>query len=172
MMAAEGQRERRADKRLKKSIARLRTALERELAELDAEIREQVHGSPAWAEKEDLLASVPGVHCPHPHRRDARTRNARPPPGHRPRRLCALDRPIRSTEMQKLHRRRTQSRAQRPFPGALAAARHNPVLKAFFDKLVQAGKPKMVAAIAVARKLLTILNAILRDKTPCRPEIA
>ena len=48
--------------------------------------------------------------------------------------------------------------------GAMVAKRHNPILKAFFDRLVAAGKPKMVALIAVARKLLTILNAILRDK--------
>jgi len=47
-----------------------------------------------------------------------------------------------------------------------AATRHNPVLKAFHQRLIAAGKPKMVAIIAVARKLLTILNAILRDKHP------
>jgi transposase len=47
------------------------------------------------------------------------------------------------------------------FLGAMVAARHNPLLKAFFDHLVAAGKPKMVAIIAVARKLLTVLNAIL-----------
>ena len=52
------------------------------------------------------------------------------------------------------------------FMGALVAKQHNPVLKAFFDRLVAAGKPKMVALIAVARKLLTILNAILRDNRP------
>ena len=50
--------------------------------------------------------------------------------------------------------------------GAMVAKRHNRVLKAFFDRLVAAGKPKMVALIAVARKLLTILNAILRDNRP------
>jgi transposase len=61
MMAAEGQRERRADRRLKKSIARLRKALEKELAELEAEIDDQVRGPPVWAGKENLLASVPGV---------------------------------------------------------------------------------------------------------------
>src|ERR1700736_3636208 len=47
--------------RLKKGIARLRKALEKELAELDHDISDHVRGSPAWAEKEDLLASVPGV---------------------------------------------------------------------------------------------------------------
>ena len=40
------------------------------------------------------------------------------------------------------------------------------MLKAFFEHLVAAGKPKKVAIIAVARKLLTILNAIVRDGTP------
>jgi transposase len=48
----------------------------------------------------------------------------------------------------------------------MVAARFNPQLKLFRDKLVAAGKPKLVAIIALARKLLTILNAILRDKTP------
>jgi transposase len=48
----------------------------------------------------------------------------------------------------------------------MVARRHNPVLKAFFERLVAAGKPKMVALIAVARKLLTILNAVLRDQKP------
>jgi transposase len=53
--------------------------------------------------------------------------------------------------------------------GAMAAKRWNPALKDFFEKLVTAGKPKMVALIAVARKLLTILNAIVRDRKPWQP---
>ncbi len=52
------------------------------------------------------------------------------------------------------------------FLAAMTAAHHNPILKPFRDRLVAAGKPKLVALIAVARKLLTILNAILRDKRP------
>jgi transposase len=48
---------------------------------------------------------------------------------------------------------------------AVAGARCNPILKTFHRRLIAAGKPKMVALIAVARKLLTILDAILRDKT-------
>ncbi|TFW55790.1 IS110 family transposase, partial [Bradyrhizobium sp. MOS001] len=47
--------------------------------------------------------------------------------------------------------------------------RHNPVLKAFFERLVANGKPKLVALIAVARKLLTILNVMIRTKTPWQP---
>lgn len=58
------------------------------------------------------------------------------------------------------------------FMGAQVAAQHNPILKAFRDRLVAAGKPKMVAIIAVARKLLTILNAIIREKQPWRAEAA
>src|SRR5262249_17510236 len=62
MMQAERQRQKRVTlKRVKKSIARLIAALEKELAELDREIDDNVRGSPAWCEKEDLLASVPGV---------------------------------------------------------------------------------------------------------------
>jgi transposase len=49
---------------------------------------------------------------------------------------------------------------------ALSAARRNKALSAFYRRLLDAGKPKKLALIAVARKLLTILNAILRDKKP------
>jgi len=52
------------------------------------------------------------------------------------------------------------------FLAALVASRHNTPLKAFYQRLLRTGKPKMVALIAVARKLLTILNAILRDNRP------
>ena len=52
------------------------------------------------------------------------------------------------------------------FMGALVAVKHNRTLKVFYERLVAAGKEKMVALIAVARKLLTILNAILRDGKP------
>ncbi len=55
------------------------------------------------------------------------------------------------------------------FIGAMVAARYNPQLKQFRDKLVSAGKPKLLALIAVARKLITILNAILRDRRPWQP---
>ena len=48
----------------------------------------------------------------------------------------------------------------------LVANRHNPVLKAFRDKLVGVGKPKIVAIVAVMRKLLTILNAIVKNQKP------
>lgn len=170
MMSAEGQRERRlTDKRLRKSIARLRKALEKELAEIDSEIDDSMRGSPAWREKENLLASVPGVGPI-----IARTLIAELPElGTLSRKqiaaLAGLAPFTRQSGQWKgrsfIGGGRTTVRTAL-FMGALVAKRHNPVLKAFFDRLVAAGKPKMVALIAVARKLLTILNAILRDNRP------
>jgi len=55
------------------------------------------------------------------------------------------------------------------FLAALVGSRFNPVLKEMYDRLVDAGKPKKVALVAVARKLLTILNAIVRDQTDWKP---
>jgi transposase len=173
MMAAEGQRERRLnDKRLKRSIARLRKAMEKELAELDGDLHDHVRGSPVWAEKEDLLASVPGIG-----RVIARTLVAELPElGQLDRKqIAALAGLAPFTRQSGRWRGRSFIGGGRAsvrtalFMGAMVARRHNPVLKAFFERLVAAGKPKIVAMIAVARKLLVILNAILRDKRPWQP---
>ena len=51
------------------------------------------------------------------------------------------------------------------YMGALVAARRNTVIKAFYLRLIAAGKPKKVALIACMRKLLTILNAMMRTNT-------
>ena len=52
------------------------------------------------------------------------------------------------------------------FMAALVASRHNPVIKAFYQRLLAAGKPKKVALVACMRKLLTILNAMVRSRKP------
>jgi transposase len=52
------------------------------------------------------------------------------------------------------------------YMAALVASRHNPVIKAFYDRLVDAGKPKKVALVACMRKLLTILNAMVKADKP------
>jgi transposase len=176
MMIAEGQRDRRlANKRLKSSIARLRRALEKELAEIDSELDDHVRGSPAWAAKEDLLASVPGVGPI-----IARTLIAELPElGSLDRRkIAALVGLAPWTRQSGQWRGKSfigggrKSVRTALFMAAMVAARHNPVLKTFRDKLVAAGKPKLVALIAVARKLLTILNALLRDNQPWQPKTA
>jgi len=51
------------------------------------------------------------------------------------------------------------------FMAALCGRRWNPTLKAFYDRLKAAGKPTKVALIACARKLLTLLNAMMRDNS-------
>jgi transposase len=170
MIGAESQREKRISvPRLRKSIRRVIGMLEKELAELDGDIDTSVRGSPAWREKENLLASVPGVGPV-----ISRTLIADLPElGTLSRKqiatLAGLAPFTRQSGQWKgrsfIGGGRTSVRTAL-FMGALTAMRHNPVLKDFFDRLIAAGKPKMAAIIAVARKLLTILNAIVRDKRP------
>lgn len=170
MIAAERQREKRpTPKRVKRSLARLIAALEKELNELDREIEDQVRGTPAWRANEDLMRSVPGVGPV-----VARTLLAEMPElGKLSRRqiaaLAGLAPWTRQSGTWKgksfIGGGRSAVRAIL-FTAALVAARHNPVLKAFRDRLVAAGKSKMAALIAVARKLLTILNAIVREQKP------
>jgi transposase len=54
------------------------------------------------------------------------------------------------------------------YMGALVATRCNPTIKGFYERLVEAGKPKKVALVACMRKLLVILNAVMRERTPWR----
>ena len=170
MIGAERQREKRMTiPRLKNSIARLVKALEKELASLDTDIDDAVRGSPAWRETEDLLSTVPGIGPT-----IARTLIAELPElGQLTRRqVAALAGLAPFTRQSGQWRGRSFIGGGRTavrtalFMGAMVAKRHNPILKTFFDRLVAARKPKMVALIAVARKLLTILNAMLRDNRP------
>jgi len=175
MIGAERQREKRAPTRVRHSIARLVKALEKELASLDHDIDDAVRGSPVWRDKEDLLASVPGIGPT-----IARTLLAELPE------LGSLDRRqiAALTGLAPWTRQSGQWRGKSfigggrasvrsaLFMGAMVAARHNPVLKAFRDRLVTAGKPKLVAIIATARKLITILNAVIRDEKPWREQNA
>jgi len=136
MIESEKQREKRANPRIKKSIGRLVKALERELS---SAIR---------------TLTMP---C------------AARPPGTR-KRTCSLRCPVSGRQP------RARSLPSCPSFGPSAASRSRgtcrcrralqPVLKAFYERLVAVGKPKKVALIAVARKLLIILNAIVRDGTP------
>ena len=171
MIGAERQREKRANSRIKKSIARLVKALERELTSVDTDIDDAVRGSPAWREKEDLLSSVPSVGPT-----ISRTLIAELPElgtlgGKQIVALVGLAPFTRQSGQWRgksfIGGGRTSVRKVL-FMGAMVGLRHNPVLKAFFERLIAAGKPKKVAIIAVARKLLTILNAILRDGRPWR----
>lgn len=176
MIVAERQRQRRTtERRLLRSIDRLLDALQRELSEVDRDIDEDIRGSPAWREKEELLASVPGVGPV-----ISRTLIAEMPElGSLDRReVAALAGLAPWTRQSGQWKGRSFIGGGRAavrtalYMGAVTASRHNPALRAFRQRLIDAGKPPMVAIIAVARKLLTILNAILRDKTPWRDQNA
>lgn len=170
MMVAERHREKRATNvRVRKSLARHIAVLERELNAIDQDIDTLVRGSAVWRAKEDLLASVPGIG-----RTLARTLLADLPElgtlGRRE--IASLAGLAPYTRQSGRWRGKSMIGGGRStvrsasFMAALVASRHNEPLKAFYQRLLAAGKPKMVALIAVARKLLTTLNAILRDNRP------
>ena len=142
--------------------------LEQELSDLDKELRQSLRRSPVWREKDDLLRTVPGVgeqlsltllaYLPElgtlnrkqiaalvgvaPFNRDSGTlRGKRTVWGGRSRVRAVL------------------------YMGALVGSRHNPVIRDFYQKLLAAGKPKKVALVACMRKLLVILNAILKHRS-------
>jgi transposase len=173
MLVAERQREKRADTvRVRKSLARHIATLEKELPVIDRDIDTLVRGSPVWREKEDLLVTVPGIG-----NTLARTFLAEIPElGSLDRRkiasLVGLAPFVRQSGRWRgksmIAGGRSGPRAAF-FMAALTASRCNPVLRAFYRGLLARGKPKMVALIAVARKILTILNAMLRDKKQWQP---
>ncbi len=153
------------------------TRLEQELKDLDQGLRQTLRRSPVWREKDDLLRSVPGVgeqlsltllaYVPElgtlgrrqiadlvgvaPFSRDSGTlRGKRTIWGGRARVRAAL------------------------YMGALVATRYNPVIQVFYRRLLAAGKAKKVALVACMRKLLTILNSMVKsgqhwDSQPTTP---
>jgi transposase len=169
MIVAERQREKRAAAKTKRSIARLLRALEKELSSVDQDIDDAVRGSPAWREKENLLSSVPGIGPT-----IARTIIAELPElGTLDRRqIAALVGLAPWTRQSGQWRGKSFIGGGRAnvrsaiFMGAMVAARFNPQLRVFHQRLITAGKAKLVALIAVARKLLTVLNALIRDRRP------
>jgi transposase len=170
MMTAErNRRSRLTSRRMLKSVDRLLAALQKELSALERELDDTVRGSPAWREAEDLLKSVPGIGDI-----TARSLIAELPE------LGTLDRKkiAALVGLAPFNRDSGTLRGKRTIWGgrasvratlymaALVASRHNPTLKRFYQRLLLDGKPKKLALVAVMRKLLTILNAIIRDRTP------
>ena len=145
--------------------------LKQELADTDRELDNNIRKSPLWREKDSLLQSVPGVgpvlsttllaHLP-----ELGTLNRK--------QIAAL------VGVAPLNRDSGHLRGKRTiwggratvrsalFMATLSATRHNPAIKAFYKRLCAAGKAKKVALTACMRKLLTILNSILKHHTPWR----
>ena len=145
--------------------------LEHERSELEEELRQTLQQSPVWRERDQLLRSVPGVgeqlsltllaELPELGRLDRRQAAA----------LVGVA-PF-NRDSGRLRGRRTiwggRARVRAMlYMGALSASRFNPVIRDCYQRLLAAGKPKQVALTACMRKLLVILNAMLKHHTPWR----
>lgn len=146
--------------------------LDGRVEEMDAELGRTIKESPVYGPRNDLLRGVPGVGPV-----VARTLLASLPElgklnGKRIAALAGLaPKPDDSGTIKK---RRVVSGGRAEVRSALymatlSAVRYNPTLKAFYDRLRGAGKPAKLALTAAARKLLTILNSMLRSNQPWAP---
>ena len=146
--------------------------LQRRIDDGDTDLTPTVRQSPVWRAREDLLRSVPGVGPV-----TARTLLAELPElGQLTRRTAAALVGVAPFNRDSGRWRGTRAilggRAavrRTLYMAALVATRHNPILRRFYTRLRAAGKPPKVALVAVMRKLLTILNAILQQHQPWSP---
>jgi transposase len=146
--------------------------LQQELTDVDADLDTAIRSSDVWCHNEDLLTSVPGVG-----KTVARTLLAELPElgtlGRRE--IAALAGVAPFNHDSGSHRGTRSIRGGRSvvraklYMAAWVATRFNAVIKAFYENLISAGKPRKVAVVACMRKLLTILNALIRDQKPWQP---
>jgi len=155
-----------ADKLTQRSFKTILRSLEAERARIDRAIDTLIEGSPLFHAKQDLLKSVPGIGDV-----VARTLIVELPE------LGSVDRhqiaalagvaPMNRDSGRYRGKRRIQGgrvEVRAPlYMACLVAIRHNPPLRSFYRRLRDAGKPARLAIVAVMRKLLTTLNAIVRD---------
>ncbi len=172
MLTAEKNRLASAHRHVRPDIQTTIDWLEGRLKDLDGDLRRRLQASPVWRERDDLLRGVPGVGPV-----TAATLLAALPE------LGTLDRRQISALVGvcPFNRDSGQCRGRRMIFGGragvravlymatVAASRCNPVIKTFYQRLRAAGKPAKVALTACMRKLLTILNAMLKAKTPWQP---
>jgi transposase len=174
MMTAEKNRLGFAAKTVQKGIEKHIRWLERQLADVDDDLDSMIRKSPVWASKSDLLQTVPGVGP-----NLARTLLAELPElGQLSHKQIAslVGVAPHAHESGKFRGRRTIWGGRAPVRSALylsvwSAARWNPVIRLFHDRLRAKGKPAKVAQVACMRKLLTILNAMVRDSQIWDPSI-
>jgi transposase len=175
MLMAERQRLDTALPAVRRHIQRHVAWLEQELADLDRTLREAVQASPLWREREDLLRSAPGIgpttacmllaELPELGQLDRKAIAALV--GVAP--LNCESGTLRGHRIVWGGRARVRTAL---YMATLVATRHNPLIRAFYQRLCTAGKPKKVALVACMRKLLTILNAMVRHRTPWGASVA
>ena len=150
---------------VRKSIKKHISFLERELHGAESDLGDAVRKSPVWREKEDLLRSVPGVGPVVSFTLLAEL----PELGQLSRREIAklvgvapLSRDSGTLRGHRFIQGGRGSVRSVLYMAALVGTRHNPVIRSFYQRLLEAGKPKKLAITACMRKLLTVLNTMLR----------
>jgi len=172
MLIAEQNRTELAEKEVFESIANTIQFLQKQLADLDTQIQELIDQTPDLKQKWDLLISVPGVGKV----LSATLVSQMPELGSCDRKeIAALGGLAPFNHDSGRMRGRRMIRGGRPsirkvlYMATISAIRFNPVIKSMYERLLATGKLKKVAIVACMRKLLTILNAILRTKTSWQP---
>lgn len=168
MLVAENNRLRMAPEPVAERIRAHIKYLREDLAGIDTDLDEAVQASTTWKENETLLRGVPGVGPVL-----ARTLIAELPElgGLPHKRLSALVGVAPFNRDSGILRGKREVWGGRApvraalYMGALVATRYNPAIREFYERLLAAGKPKKVALVACMRKLLSILNAMMRDHT-------
>jgi len=172
MLAAEKNRLSQASSPVRKSVRAHIAWLQRALTQVDRDLAHAIQQSPVWQEKEALLRTVPGVGPVL-----ATTVLAELPElgtlTHKQIAALVGVAPL-NRDSGTLRGKRTVWGGRAPvrtalYMAALVATRFNPVIAVFYHRLRQAGKAKMVALVACMHKLLTILNAMLKHRTPWHP---
>lgn len=149
--------------------------LEKRLANLDKKISDTVHNSPVWKEKDNLLKSVPGVGAivattllaNLPELGTLNNKQIAALVGVAP--FCRDSGTLRGKRTVWGGRANVRSTL---YMGTLTAVRCNPVIREFYQRLIKAGKAPKVALTASMRKLLVILNSMIKHKTPWRNDYA
>jgi len=175
MLTAEQNRTELAETEVLVSIAITIQFLQKQLINLDAQIEDLIDQTPDLKHKRELLQSVPGVGKV----LSATLVSQMPELGHSNRKEIAALAGLApfSHDSGKKHGRR-MIRGGRSFirsvlyMATIAAIRFNPVIKSMYLRLLDNGKLKKVAIVACMRKLLTILNAILRTQSPWQPVLS
>ncbi len=172
MLVAEKNRLGLARKPIRKSLKHHIAYLERELRITETELTEAIEASPVWRVKDDLLQSVPGIGPAVSHTLLAELPELGTVSNRQAAALVGVAPVAQDSGAYRGKRAIAGGRARvrtTLFMAALVATRHNAVIRAFYTRLLAAGKPKKVALIACLRKLVVILNTMLRTQQPWRP---
>jgi transposase len=175
MRTAESNRLGSAAKRVRPGIAAHLRWLDTQVARVDEDLTQAIRQSPVWRARDDLLQSTPGVGPVVTTTLLAELPELGTLNGKQIAALVGVAPLNRDSGLVRGTRTVWGGRASvraALYMSALVAVRHNPVIKAFYHRLRAAGKAPKVALIACMRKLLTILNAMLKHQTPWRYEPA